>query len=150
VPCTKPDWPTDRRFDFDLRFETKLHHGLTSMETRCKIWNIKINEDKAWALHYSYRIIFPGFLLTQNGRNIPHVRSVNYFGVIFDQKVTWRIKLETVEAKAFKIFIRLHFLIKNCLVSTNAKLTLHKSFTVSVIIIYITGYNYKLQNRLSV
>jgi hypothetical protein len=67
------------------------------------------------------------FLLTMNARDIPFVNSVKYLGAIFD-KSTWRLHIETVEAKAFRTFIRIYPLFKSERLSTNIKLTLHKAF----------------------
>jgi hypothetical protein len=47
--------------------------------------------------------------LTLNGRNIPFVNSVKHLGIIFDNKVTWRLRIEMIEAKAFRTFIRICF-----------------------------------------
>jgi hypothetical protein len=41
-----------------------------------------------------------------NGRNIPFVNNVKYLGVIFDKRMTWRLHIEKIEAKAFRTFIR--------------------------------------------
>jgi hypothetical protein len=41
-----------------------------------------------------------------NGRNIPIVNSVEYLDVISDKRVTWRLQIEMIEAKAFRTFIR--------------------------------------------
>jgi hypothetical protein len=45
-----------------------------------------------------------------NERNIPFVNHVKYLGVIFDKRITWRLHRELIEAKAFKIFIRVYSL----------------------------------------
>jgi hypothetical protein len=45
--------------------------------------------------------------LTLNGRNIPFVNSVKYLGVIFDKKVTWRLHIEMIKAKTFRMHIRI-------------------------------------------
>jgi hypothetical protein len=37
-----------------------------------------------------------------NGRNIPFVKSVKYLSVIFDKKITWRLRIETVTTKAYR------------------------------------------------
>jgi hypothetical protein len=66
-------------------------------------------------------------VLTLNGGNIPFVNSVKYLGVIFDNKITWRLHIEMIEAKAFRIFIRIYSLFKRERLSANIKLTLHKS-----------------------
>jgi len=41
---------TDRKEGYVLR---KLQHALTSKESWCERWNIKISEDKAQAIHFS-------------------------------------------------------------------------------------------------
>jgi hypothetical protein len=48
-----------------------------------------------------------------NGRNIPFVNSAKYLGEIFDRRVTWRLHIEMIEAKAFRIFITLYSLFKS-------------------------------------
>jgi hypothetical protein len=35
-----------------------------------------------------------------NGRNIPFVNNVKYLGVIFHKRITWRLHIEMIEAKA--------------------------------------------------
>jgi hypothetical protein len=47
-----------------------------------------------------------------NGRNIPFVNSVKYLGLIFDMRMTWRLHLEMIEAKAFETFVTLYSLFK--------------------------------------
>jgi hypothetical protein len=41
--------------------------------------------------------------LTLNGRTIPFVNYVKYVGIILDKRTTWRLRVETIEAKAFRI-----------------------------------------------
>jgi hypothetical protein len=97
-----------------------------------KRWNIKINEDKTHAIYFSLRIRPPESLLTLNGRNIPFVNNVKYFGVIFDKKITWRPHTELIEAKAFRAFITTYSLFKSKRLSSSMKLTLHKALIKSV------------------
>jgi hypothetical protein len=66
------------------------------------------------------------------GRNSPFVKSVKYFGVIFDKKVTWRLHIEMIEAKTFRTFIRIYSLFKSERLSTNIKLTLHKALMSNI------------------
>jgi hypothetical protein len=61
-----------------------------------------------------------------NGRNIPFVNSERYHGVFFD-KVTWRLHIEIIKAKAFRTFIRVYSLLKSEQLSAYIKLTLHKA-----------------------
>jgi hypothetical protein len=90
-------------------------------------WNIKINEEKTQAILFSHQRRPPDSLLTLNGRNIHFVNNVKYLGVIFDKKMTWRLHIETIEANAFRTFIRLYSLFKSERLSVNIKLTLHKA-----------------------
>jgi hypothetical protein len=88
---------TDRKEGFVVR---KLQRGLRSMETWCERWNIKIYEDKIREIYYSRSRRPPESHLTLNGRKIPFVNSVKHLGVIFDTKVTGRLHIEMIEAKA--------------------------------------------------
>jgi hypothetical protein len=74
----------------------------------------------------------PDFPLMLNGRNIPFVYSVKYLGVIFDKRVTWRLHIVMIEAKAFRTFIRIYSLFKSERLSANIKLTLLKALIRSV------------------
>jgi hypothetical protein len=95
-------YATDRKEGYVLR---KIQRGLNSMAAWCESWNIKLNEDKTPAIYFTHRNRPPDFLLTLNGRHFPFVSSVKYLGVIFDMRMTWRLHVETIEAKAFRIFI---------------------------------------------
>jgi hypothetical protein len=68
-----------------------------------------------------------------NGRNIPLVNNVKYLGVIFDNRITWRLHIEITEANAFRTFIRIYSLFKSERLSANIKLTLHKALIRSVL-----------------
>jgi hypothetical protein len=86
--------------------------------------------------------------LTRNGRNIPFVNSVKYLAVIFDKKVTWRLHIEMIEAKAFRIFIRIHSLFKSERLSTNIKMTLHKALIRSTISYVCSTWEFAADNHL--
>jgi hypothetical protein len=74
---------TYRKEGFVLR---KFQRGLSSMETWCERWNIKINEDKTQGIYFSRCRRPPESHLTLNGRNIPFVNSVKTcLDVIFDK-----------------------------------------------------------------
>jgi hypothetical protein len=96
-------YPTERKEGYVLR---KLLCGLDAIETWCEYWNIKINEGKTQAIYFSHRHRPPESHLKLNGRNIPFVNNVKYLGVIFDKRITWRLHIEIIEAKAFRTFIR--------------------------------------------
>jgi hypothetical protein len=71
--------------------------------------------------------------VTLKAKPTPHlyrlgkINSVKYLGVIFDKKITWRLHIELIKAKAFRTFIRIYPLLKNQRLSSNIKLTLHKA-----------------------
>jgi hypothetical protein len=64
---------------------------------------------------------------------LPFLNSVKYLGVIFDKRITWRLHIEMIEAKAFSTFIRVYSLFKSERLSANIKLTLHKALIKSVL-----------------
>jgi hypothetical protein len=90
----------------------KLQRGLSAIEAWCERWNIQINGGKAQAVYFSHRLIPPEAHLTLNGWNIPFVNDVKYLGVIFNKRITWRLHIEMIEAKAFRTFIRIDSLFK--------------------------------------
>jgi hypothetical protein len=100
-------YATDHKEGFVVR---KLRRGLSSMVTWCERSNSNINEDKTRGIYFSRSRRPPESRLTLNVRNIPFVISAKYIGVIFDWKVTWRLHIEMVEAKAFRTFIRVYSL----------------------------------------
>jgi hypothetical protein len=65
--------------------------------------------------------------LTLNGKDIQIVNSIKYLGVIFDKKITWRLHIQMIEAKAFITFIRVYSLLKSEWLRANIELTLHKA-----------------------
>jgi hypothetical protein len=112
-------YATDCKDGFVVR---KLQRGLSSMETWCERWNIKINEDKSRGIYFSLSRRPPESHFTLNGRDIPFVNSVKYLGVIFDKIVTWRLHIEMIEAKACRTFIWIYSLFKTERLNTNFKL----------------------------
>jgi hypothetical protein len=119
----------DRKGGYVLR---KLQRGLTAIETWCERWNIKINDDKIQTIYFFHRLRFPEAPLTLNGRNIPFVNRIIYLGVIFNKKITWRLNIEMIEAKAFRTYIRIYSIFKSERLRANIKLTLHKALMKSV------------------
>jgi hypothetical protein len=53
---------------------------------------------------------------------------VKFLCVIYDKRITWRLHIEMIEAKAFRKFVRVCFLFKSECLSVTGKLTLHKEF----------------------
>jgi hypothetical protein len=78
------------------------------MAAWCECWNIKISEG---------------------------INSAKYLGVIFDKRMTrmtWRLHIKMIKAKAFRTFIRIYSPLKSERLSANIKLTLHKALIKSV------------------
>jgi hypothetical protein len=84
-----------------------IQRGLDSIAAWCKRLNIKINEDKTRAIDFARRNRPPDSLLTLSGWNIPFINSVKYLGVIFDKRMTLKLYIQMIEAKAFRTFIRI-------------------------------------------
>jgi hypothetical protein len=122
-------YATERKEGYVLR---KLQCGLDAIETWCEHWNIKINEEKTQAIYFSHRRRPPESHLKLNRRNIQFVNSVKYLGVIFDIKITRRLHIEMIEAKAFRTFIRIYSLFKSKRLSASIKLTIHQALIRSV------------------
>jgi hypothetical protein len=79
----------------------------------CERWNIKINEDKTQVIYFTHRNRLPDSHLMLNGRNIQFVNSVKYPGVTLDKRMTWRLHIQMIEAKAFRAIIRIYSLFKS-------------------------------------
>jgi hypothetical protein len=62
----------------------------------------------------------------------PFVNHVKYLSVIFDKRITWRLHMEMIEAKAFRTFIGNYFLFRSGHLNANIKLTFHKALIRSV------------------
>jgi hypothetical protein len=62
----------------------KLQRGLTSTESWCERWNIKINEEKIEAIYFSHKLRPTENFLTLKGWQVPFVNHVKYLGVTFD------------------------------------------------------------------
>jgi hypothetical protein len=58
--------------------------------------------------------------------------NVNYVGVMFSNRITWRLRIKRIEAKAFRTFIRLYSLFKSERLNASIKLTLLKALIRSV------------------
>jgi hypothetical protein len=87
-----------------------LRGGLCAIETWREHRIIKIDDDKTQTIYVSHRFMSPDAHLTLNGRTIPFVSHVKYLGVIFNKRVTWRLHIKMIEAKAFTTFIRTYCL----------------------------------------
>jgi hypothetical protein len=115
------------------------------METRCESWNIKINGDQAQGIYFSRcRTAWVPTYIEWTKYGI----CVKYLGVIFDKKVTWRLHIEMIETKVFKIFIRIYFLFKSERLSTNIKLTLQKALIRGVVTFACPAWEFAADNHL--
>jgi hypothetical protein len=65
-------------------------------------------------------------------RNIPFINQVKYLGVIFDKRITWRLHLEVIEARAFGTFIRICSLLKGGSLGAEIGLALRREFIGAV------------------
>jgi hypothetical protein len=83
-----------------------------------------------------------------NGRDIPFVNSVKYLGVTFGKKITWRLHIETIEAKAFGTFIRIYPLFQSERLSTNIKFTLHKALIKSAMTYVCPAWEFAAETHL--
>jgi hypothetical protein len=83
-------------------------------------------------MYFSYRLGPLKAHLALNGWDIPVINHVKYLGVIFNKRITWRLDMEIIEAKAFRTLVRIYSLFKNEHLSANIKLTLHKALIRSV------------------
>jgi hypothetical protein len=70
------------------------------------IERVHSNEDKTQGIYFSHSRRPPVSRLTLDGKGIPFVNSIKYLGVIFDKKITWRLHIKMIEAKAFRTFIK--------------------------------------------
>jgi hypothetical protein len=67
---------------------------------------------------------------------------------MFDKKITWRLHIEMIEAKAFRTFIRIYFLFKSERLSANIKLTLHKALIRSVMTYISPAWEFAVDSNL--
>jgi hypothetical protein len=102
------------------------------MVSWCQHWNIKINEGKINAIYFSRRPRQPEDDLQINGRNIPFVNSVKYFGVTFDRRMTWRLHIELIAAKALGTYIRTYSIFKSKHLSSHIKLIVYRALIRSI------------------
>jgi hypothetical protein len=107
---------------------------------------LQINEDKTIAICCSHRIRPTDSLLTLNGRDIPFVNSVKHLCVI--KEITWRLHIETIEAKAFRTFIGIYPLFKSERLGTNSKSSLHEALIRSMIIYACPTWEFAAETHL--
>jgi hypothetical protein len=103
---------------------------------------------KTQAIYFSHGPRPVETCLTLNGRNIPFVNQVKYLGVIIDRKITWRLHIEAIEAKAFRTFIIVYSLFKSERLSANIKLTLNKALIRLAMTYACPAWQFAADNRL--
>jgi hypothetical protein len=100
-------------------------------------------------IYFSHQQRPPNSLLALNGWNMPFVNNVKYPGIIFHKRMTWRLHIETIEAKALRIFLRLYCLFKSeRRLSSHIKLTLHRALITSVMIYSCPTWEFEAENHL--
>jgi hypothetical protein len=92
-------YATDREESYIL---IKLQRGLNEMEAWCQRSSIKINEDKTRTIYFSRRLTPVRAYLILKGWNIPFVKDVEYLGVIFNRRITWRYHIDSMVTKALR------------------------------------------------
>jgi hypothetical protein len=84
------------------------------------------------AIYISHRLV-PLRLIVRLMDVISHSSIIKYLGVIFDNRIIWRLHVDMIEAKAFRTFITIDSLFKNESLSTDIKLNVHKALIRSVV-----------------
>jgi hypothetical protein len=64
-------------------------------------------------LHFSRRRTPVEASLALKGRHISFANHVKYLGVIFDKKLTWKLRTETTATKALRIFLSIYPILKS-------------------------------------
>jgi hypothetical protein len=105
-------------------------------------------EEKPRAIYFTHRTRPPNPPLTLIGRNIPFVNSLKHLGEILDKRMTWRLHIEMIEAKAFRTFITIYSLVKSEGISSNIKLTLHKTLIRSVMAYACPAWEFAAESHL--
>lgn len=119
---------TDQKGCYFLR-----QHSLTSVESYCEHWNIKVSENKTQTICFSCNCRWVWSHLILNGSNIPFVNKVKYLTIIFDMKMTLRIHIKVIKTKAFRTFCRCCFLFRIEWLNANIELTFHNALIRSLV-----------------
>jgi hypothetical protein len=69
---------------------------------------------------------------TRYSNETPFLNHIKYLSVIFEKRITWRLQIERIEAKAFRTFIRLYPVFKSERLNANIILALLKAMIMSV------------------
>jgi hypothetical protein len=64
------------------------------------------------AIYVSHRLM-PLRLILHLTDGISPSSIIKYLGVIFDKRILWRLHVDMIEAKVFRIFITIYSLLKN-------------------------------------
>jgi hypothetical protein len=73
---------------------------------------------------------------------------MKYLGLIFGEKMTWRLHIEMMETKTFRTFIRIYSLFKIKRLSANIKLILHKTLIISVMTYACPAWEFVAESHL--
>jgi hypothetical protein len=114
-------YTTESKEKYVLR---KLQSSLTSIESWCERWNIKISVDKTQAI--AQMCIGRDSSYTEGNEHV-FVKEVQYFGVFFYIRVTWRKHIDSIVTKALRTYIRMYSLLKIDRLSAKSILTLYKA-----------------------
>jgi len=109
----------------------KLQCSLTTMESWCEYWNIRINEENTQAIYFSHQCTPVWAFLALKGWQIPFVNHMKYLGVIFYKKISWKLCIGTIAAKALHIFISIYPILKSEHLSIGTKLIIYKALIKS-------------------
>jgi hypothetical protein len=74
----------------------------------------------------------PNVRFTLCGQNISFINHVKYLCVIYDKRITWRLKIEMIEAKVLRTFITIYSLFRSEFLYVTIKQTLHKALIRAV------------------
>jgi ABC-type transporter MlaC component len=75
----------------------------------------------------------PGDDLQLNGRNILFVNSVKYLGIIFDRRMTWRLHIQKIAAKALGTYIRTYSIFKRKHLKAKIKVIVYRGLLRAII-----------------
>jgi hypothetical protein len=120
---------------------------LTAVGSWCQRWNMKINEGKTRAMYFSKRRRMLGDDLQLNGQNIPFVNSVKYLGVIFDRRMTWRLHIEKIAAKALGTCIGTYSIFRSKHLNANIKLIVYRALIRSIMTYICPTWEFAADNH---
>jgi len=128
----------------------RLQEAADAMEDWFARWRIKINSEKSQAILFSQRPTpqnRPN--ITMFGSDIPWSNEVNYLGITFDTRLTWRAHITNTRAKATKGLGALSPLIKShSPLSLENKIRLYKQIVLPSITYGCSTWGYACKTSL--